>query len=88
MPRLRPLLSLLAAIVALTGSVESSADGQSQAALLAGDDFTCEHPAYKVHMVSLSPLVLYITDFLTPNERSHFRKGTEGHPSNGRVPSE
>ena len=35
------------------------------------DDYECSHPPYKVHMVSKSPLVIYITDFLTQAERDH-----------------
>lgn len=34
---------------------------------------TCEHPAYRVHVVSSQPLVLYIRDFLSESERAHLR---------------
>jgi hypothetical protein len=37
------------------------------------DDFVCEHPPYKIHLVSSSPLVVYIEDFLTLNERRHLK---------------
>lgn len=38
---------------------------------LAGDTYECVHPPYKVHIFSRSPLVIYITDFLTADERAH-----------------
>ena len=34
-------------------------------------DVACEHPAYRVHVVSSDPLVLYIRNFLAENERRH-----------------
>lgn len=34
-------------------------------------EYVCTHPPYKVHMISKSPLVVYIVDFITPAERSH-----------------
>ncbi|ROT35080.1 oxidoreductase [Sodiomyces alkalinus F11] len=40
--------------------------------LLSSEDYTCEHPDYKVLVFSRSPLVIYITDFITPAERRHF----------------
>lgn len=33
--------------------------------------YTCSHPNYKVHIFSQSPLVVYLEDFITPEERSH-----------------
>ncbi len=33
--------------------------------------YTCSHPNYKVHFFSQSPLVVYLEDFITPEERSH-----------------
>lgn len=44
---------------------------EPQAALKGG--FVCEHPPYKVHLVSKSPLVMYIDDFVTPKERAHLQ---------------
>jgi prolyl 4-hydroxylase len=38
------------------------------------DSYTCAHPAYKIHLLSKSPLVIYIADFLTPAEREHLQK--------------
>jgi hypothetical protein len=31
----------------------------------------CEHPAYRVHIMSSDPLVMYIRDFLSEGERGH-----------------
>jgi hypothetical protein len=31
----------------------------------------CEHPAYRVHVVSSEPLVLYIRNFISESERRH-----------------
>jgi len=66
------LLRLLAAVAVLTASARGSRDGDAQMSL-SGDDYVCEHPPYKIHMVSKSPRVIYITDFLTPSERAHLR---------------
>ncbi len=55
-------------------SAGGAAEGQAPLA----DDYVCEAPAYKVHMVSKSPLVLYITDFVTAQERAHLREATYG----------
>src|SRR4030081_2194272 len=38
---------------------------------LTDEGYTCTHPPYKVHVFSTSPLVIYITDFITPEERLH-----------------
>lgn len=35
---------------------------------------SCAHPSYKVHLLSKSPLVIYITNFLAPAERAHLQK--------------
>lgn len=66
------LLSFGGAIVALSGVADGSKD--AQVSLMS--NFVCEHPAYKVHLVSSSPLVIYITDFLTERERAHLQKET------------
>lgn len=63
--RLPPCLCVLLAI-----SISMSYAREESQAPLAGD-YVCEDPPYRVHMVSQSPLVMYITDFLTERERSH-----------------
>ncbi len=70
----RSLFCLFGAVAVLPGAARSSADLQAQAPLT--DDFVCEHPPYKVHIVSKSPLVIYIADFVTPTERAHLRQAT------------
>ena len=35
--------------------------------------YSCIHPPYKVHLVSRSPLVMYLEGFLTGGERSHLQ---------------
>lgn len=64
--RLPPSLYVL-----LATSIRVSCAQETSQAPLAGDDDVCEDPPYRVHMVSQSPLVMYITDFLTERERSH-----------------
>ncbi|CAK7235364.1 hypothetical protein SCUCBS95973_009245 [Sporothrix curviconia] len=52
----------------------------SQAAtqsVLATDDVACRHPPYKVHVVSASPLVVYLEGFITPEECTHLKAETE-----------
>ena len=34
-------------------------------------DVACEHLVYGVHVVSSDPLVMYVRNFLTENERRH-----------------
>lgn len=36
-----------------------------------GSDDECKHPPYTVSIVSRSPMVLYLHDFLTAEERAH-----------------
>ncbi|OWP05100.1 2OG-Fe(II) oxygenase superfamily protein [Marssonina coronariae] len=42
---------------------------------LSGDE--CTHPAYKVHVFSKDPLVIYISNFLTSQERKHLQENTK-----------
>ncbi|KAK1772161.1 2OG-Fe(II) oxygenase superfamily protein [Phialemonium atrogriseum] len=66
-------VSLGGAIIALlTGGLASSSQQ-----LPLTSDFVCEHPPYKVHLVSSSPLVIYITNFLTDQERAHLQEITK-----------
>lgn len=34
-------------------------------------DDICSHQPYKIHIFSISPLVIYISDFLSNSEREH-----------------
>ncbi|KAI0550419.1 2OG-Fe(II) oxygenase superfamily protein [Xylaria curta] len=38
---------------------------------------SCEHPAYKSHVVSKSPLMIYLDGFLTPDEQVHLQSITK-----------
>lgn len=46
-----------------------------------GGDFVCQHPPYTATIVSKSPLVLYLHDFITPEERTHLQDVTYARPS-------
>lgn len=44
------------------------------------DNYTCVHPPYNVHLLSQSPLIVYIENFITPDERAHLLAETYGDP--------
>ncbi|KAK4196244.1 hypothetical protein QBC40DRAFT_287606 [Triangularia verruculosa] len=69
------LISALGASTLISASVSSPGD-EPQKPIDLGE-YVCEHPAYKVLMVSKSPLVIYIKDFITAPERAHLLKLTE-----------
>lgn len=54
----------------------------SQKPMQIGSDFVCEHPSYTVTIVSKSPMVLYLHDFITPIERAHLQAVTYVSSSN------
>lgn len=56
----------LAAVVAFPAT---AAAAEEQKPL--SSDYTCTHPPYKIQMVAKSPLVIYISDFVTSAEREH-----------------
>ncbi|KYK54001.1 2OG-Fe oxygenase superfamily protein [Drechmeria coniospora] len=37
------------------------------------DDYTCVHPPYRAHIFSQSPLIVYLENFITPDERVHLQ---------------
>ncbi|TGJ88377.1 hypothetical protein E0Z10_g270 [Xylaria hypoxylon] len=37
----------------------------------------CQHPAYQSHLLSTSPLVIYLESFLTPEEQTHLKIATK-----------
>jgi prolyl 4-hydroxylase len=55
--------------LALSSCVRCAKDDQ----VPLSNDYVCEDAPYRVHMVSKSPLVIYITDFLTERERAHLQ---------------
>ena len=68
MTRLALALSLAAAIAIANAS---------QTPLGVGIDlekYECSHPPYKSHIVSKSPLLIYLSDFVTPEERAHLQE--------------
>lgn len=62
------LLALAAATVQASNSHE---EGDSQKPM-SSTDYVCQHPHSQTHIVSTSPLVIYIENFLTAEEREHF----------------
>jgi len=69
MPSLRPLIAAFGVVAILSSAVALANDQQQQAPLT--DGYICEHPPYKVLLVSKSPLVIYLQNFITPSERAH-----------------
>ncbi|KAK4221782.1 hypothetical protein QBC38DRAFT_428567 [Podospora fimiseda] len=59
----KTVLGLLAGL--LSTSLASSQNFASY------NDFICTHPPYQTHLISSSPLVIYIKNFLTSAERTH-----------------
>lgn len=39
-------------------------------------EYVCEHPPYTVSLVSKSPLVAYLHNFIAPSERAHLQEAT------------
>ncbi|UNI19872.1 Procollagen-proline 4-dioxygenase [Purpureocillium takamizusanense] len=60
----------------------AAAQGHSQALMSSevhrSGDYSCVHPPYKVHLVSRSPLVMYLEGFLTAEERGHLQELANG----------
>jgi prolyl 4-hydroxylase len=68
------LLSFISAILLLAGTathVNAQGDPSTQKAL--SSELTCIHPPFKIHLFSKSPLVIYIANFITPEERAHLQ---------------
>ncbi|TPX13361.1 uncharacterized protein E0L32_006334 [Thyridium curvatum] len=64
-------------LLPLSALVLAAADPNKQIPLGGKDVSLCEHPDYKVHIVSRSPLVMYIENFITGEERAHLREITK-----------
>jgi prolyl 4-hydroxylase len=60
-------------VALLLPNVFASARGVQQALL---SDSTCKHPPYTIHIFSKTPLVIYISNFLTLEERTHLQEIT------------
>lgn len=66
---------LLFAIATATSFAHGGHDNDgSQKAMVLSD--ACRHPAYKSHILSKSPLVIYLSGFLTADERAHLTEIT------------
>ncbi|KAL0940114.1 prolyl 4-hydroxylase alpha [Colletotrichum truncatum] len=50
-------------------------------------DYTCDHSGYQINLFSHSPLVIYITNFLTSFEQEHLKKITNGTFARSQVAS-
>ncbi|KAM6488651.1 hypothetical protein HDV62DRAFT_34988 [Trichoderma sp. SZMC 28011] len=64
------------AIMAVGTGIASSAGDASQKKL---SGYECTHPPYKMHLLSKSPLVIYIENFVTDEERLHLQHIAQGH---------
>ncbi|KAL1838501.1 hypothetical protein VTJ49DRAFT_2608 [Mycothermus thermophilus] len=58
-------------LAALGGLAILPGAAASKQTLLKTDDYVCEHPPYKPRIVSKSPLVIYLENFITPSERAY-----------------
>jgi prolyl 4-hydroxylase len=59
-------------LAALGGlAVIPGATASQQTVLKKPDNYVCEHPPYKPRLVSKSPLVIYLENFITPWERTY-----------------
>ncbi|KAK3944444.1 hypothetical protein QBC46DRAFT_251808 [Diplogelasinospora grovesii] len=56
----------------LLGLATSSTQETAQIPI-SSEGVVCEHPPYRIQLVSSSPLIIYIHNFLTENERTHLR---------------
>ncbi|KAI4858769.1 hypothetical protein F4820DRAFT_462999 [Hypoxylon rubiginosum] len=68
------LLALAAGTVNAHSHHHREGDAQKP---MTSDDYVCQHPAYQSHIVSKSPLVIYLSNFLTEEEQKHLQEITE-----------
>lgn len=74
MTRISTFGRLALALALLAGQFVIS-DSSAQKPLEPGfENYECTHPPYKVHLVSRSPLVIYLADFVTADERAHLQE--------------
>lgn len=72
MPRIIFLATFL--IVSLLAERVVSLGGSSKQTAL--QSVVCEDPQYRIHLLSKAPLVIYISDFVTADEREHVQELT------------
>lgn len=63
--------SLLLALAAASAHGKRSQEDGSSSQKPMGADYVCQHPQLQTRIVSTSPLVIYIENFLTAEEREH-----------------
>ncbi|KAI4596685.1 hypothetical protein KJ359_005027 [Pestalotiopsis sp. 9143b] len=84
MVRFRHLALCAAAVV--PGWAHSHDEDPAQKPLVLTEN--CRHPAYQSHILSTSPLVIYLEGFLTPEEREHLTEITKDTFSHSAVADE
>ncbi|PHH63286.1 hypothetical protein CDD81_6143 [Ophiocordyceps australis] len=72
-------------VVTITIVAALSLSLADQVGLGAQHDSGCRHPGYQVHLVSSSPLVMYLEGFLTADERAHLEQVGQGRFSDSAV---
>ncbi|KAI1389170.1 uncharacterized protein F4822DRAFT_271616 [Hypoxylon trugodes] len=80
--------ALLLALAAGSASAHSHHHSDGAQKPITSNDYTCQHPAYKSHIVSKSPLVIYLANFITPEERAHLKEATKDTFSHSAVADE
>ncbi|KAL1902999.1 hypothetical protein Sste5346_000911 [Sporothrix stenoceras] len=71
-PQRPPTIAGLCALLSLL----SFSHAKEQAVLSSDSPYICQHPPYEVHLVSSSPLVVYLSGFITPEECAHLTAAT------------
>ena len=61
------------AVAALAAASFTQAEDQKPLSNGVASDYTCQHPPYQIQMLNKSPLVIYIENFITPDERAHLQ---------------
>jgi len=74
--RLSHFYAILA--VATAHGVVAGDSNNDQSVLTNSDesDYVCQHPPYTAQIISTSPLIIYLYNFTTPDERKHLRLKT------------
>ncbi|KAK7752656.1 hypothetical protein SLS62_005425 [Diatrype stigma] len=69
--------SVLLLLAAASAHGSSSQEDGSSSQKPMGVDYVCQHPQYQTRIVSTSPFVIYIENFLTAEEREHLLDTTK-----------
>lgn len=72
-------------LVKLLGVAAAMTLGTEAAQKPISSDYVCQHPPYTVSIVSKSPMVLYLHDFITAEERIHLQDVTYGSYQQSRL---